>query len=117
MTCASLFTSYNSKKQQWDWRRWKVVPIAQLTPLCQFEGEFLVDETESHDEDEIDAGGRETGDDARLGPRPLVLEERDGDEDSVHDDGDDEDHHQHHLEGNTRQRWRRRYKWYVYIHQ
>ena len=88
--------------------RWKVIAFAELTPLGQFEGEFLVDETERHDENEVDAGGRETGDDARLRTRPLVLEERDGDEHSVHDDRDDEDDHQHHLEENTGRRWRRR---------
>ena len=81
-----------------------MIAVGELTPLSQFEGEFLVDETERHDENEVDAGGRETGDDARLRTRPLVLEERDGDEHSVHDDRDDEDDHQHHLEENAGRR-------------
>lgn len=71
--------------------------LGELTPLGEFEGEFLVDETESHNEDEVDAGGSETGDDTGLRPRPLILEERNGDEHSVHDDRYDEDDHQHHL--------------------
>ena len=73
----------------------------ELTPLSESEGQFLVHEAEGHDEDEVDAGGGETGDDAGLGTSPLVLEEGDGDEDPVHDDSDDEDQHQHHLQAKT----------------
>ena len=71
--------------------------LRHFTPLRQLESKFFVDFSERHDENEVYNcwGGR--GDGGRLWASPLVLKERNSDKNTVHDDGVDEDYHDHNL--------------------
>ena len=62
-----------------------------LTPLCQFEGDFLVDFAEYHYDNEVQYGRRHTGHGARLRSKGAwsVAGKRNSDQNPVNDDSDD----------------------------
>ena len=56
-----------------------------LTPLREFERQFLVNFSERHNEDQVDDGCGTGSDHHSLTAQVIVLEKRNGDENSVHD--------------------------------
>ena len=69
-------------------------------PGGQLQGQFLVHSAQGHDEDEIDAGAAQGGDQLRHRPQRLVLEERDCHQRAVDDDGQNENENQTYLKRN-----------------